>query len=84
MAEGLILPHEARTHGKLLDELCAKLYPSALHLAQALDIRNEILRAPIATDDYVATYAARVRAMPEVSPPTGLRRAPVEGRRAAG
>jgi acyl-CoA oxidase len=75
MAEGLILPHEARAHGKLLDELCAKLYPSALHLAEALDLPNDILRAPVATDDYVATYAARVRPVPDASPPVPMRKA---------
>jgi acyl-CoA oxidase len=86
MAEGLILPHEARTHGRRLDELCAKLYPEALHLVEALDVTNDILRAPIATDDYVAAYAARVRAVPEASPPVPLRRTSVDAQplRAAG
>ncbi|HTV20952.1 MAG TPA: acyl-CoA dehydrogenase [Polyangiaceae bacterium] len=73
VAEGLILPHEVRSHGKLVDGLCARLHPSALHLAEALDIPNDVLRAPIATDDYVATYAARVRPVPDASPAVPVR-----------
>jgi acyl-CoA oxidase len=81
LAEGLLTPDEVRSHGKLLDRLCGRLHPSALHLAQALDIPNDILRAPIATDDYVATYAARVRAVPDASPAVVARPAYPEGER---
>lgn len=81
LAEGLVTPDEVRGHGKLLDTLCGKLHPAALHLAQALDIPNDILRAPIATDDYVATYAARVRPLPDVSPAVVARHGLGDGER---
>jgi acyl-CoA oxidase len=84
LAEGLITREEVRLHGKELDRLCEKLQPRALQLAQALDIPNELLRAPIASDDYIADYAARLCAAPDITPapaPASARRAPDGSRR---
>jgi hypothetical protein len=50
---------EARDHNKRIDALCKSLRPFALDLAAAFDIPNSILRAPIASDDYIAAYDAR-------------------------
>jgi acyl-CoA oxidase len=68
LAEGWLTREEVKLHGKELDRLCAKIQPRALYLAQALDIPNEVLRAPIGSDDYIADYAARLRVLPDVSP----------------
>jgi acyl-CoA oxidase len=84
LAEGLITREEVRLHGKELDRLCSKLQPRALQLAQALDIPNELLRAPIASDDYIADYAARLCAVPDISSaraPASAPRAPDGSRR---
>jgi acyl-CoA oxidase len=85
LAEGLLTPEEVKGHGKALDRLCARLHPSAMHLALAIDISNDILRAPIASDDYVAEYSARVHAVPEASPavPLGQQAPLAAGRRLA-
>jgi acyl-CoA oxidase len=64
LAEGLLRREEVRAHGKAMERLCERLYPSALQLAEALDLPNDILRAPLASADYVAEYAARVVAAP--------------------
>lgn len=71
LAEGLLTRDEVKAHGKTQERLCAQLHPSALHLAQALDIPNELLRAPIASDDYIASYAARVPVIADISPAPG-------------
>jgi acyl-CoA oxidase len=61
LAEGLITNEETRQHSRTVDRSCERLRPVALDLARAFDIPNAILRAPIATEDYIATYDARVR-----------------------
>jgi hypothetical protein len=88
LAEGWLTRDEVRFHGKELDRLCVRLEPRALHLAQALDIPNDLLRAPIASDDYVADYAARLPALADITPditppapPASARRAPDGARR---
>ncbi|HVZ33649.1 MAG TPA: acyl-CoA dehydrogenase [Polyangiaceae bacterium] len=60
LAEGLVRSEEVKAHGKTLDRVCTRLRSSALHLAAALDLPNEILRAPLASGDYAAAYAARL------------------------
>ncbi len=59
LCENLMTREEARDHNKRIDALCKSLRPFALDLAAALDIPNSILRAPIASDDYIAAYDAR-------------------------
>jgi acyl-CoA oxidase len=62
LAEGLVTPAEVREHGKYVDLVCKTLRPFALELAIAIDVPNELLRTPIASDDYVACYDTRARA----------------------
>jgi acyl-CoA oxidase len=62
LAEGLVTPAEVREHGKDVDLVCKTLRPFALELAIAIDVPNELLRTPIASDDYVACYDTRARA----------------------
>jgi acyl-CoA oxidase len=83
LAEGWLTRDEVRLHGKELDRLCVRLEPRALHLARALDIPNELLRAPIASDDYVAHYAARLPAFPDITADITPPAAPASARRAA-
>lgn len=61
LAEGLVSGAEVKKHGRVIDHACKALRPFALQLASALDIPNDVLRAPLATDDYVACYDARAR-----------------------
>lgn len=61
LAEELITSDDVKQHGRSMDRSCRLLRPIALELAEAFDIPNEILRAPIASDDYIAAYDARVR-----------------------
>jgi acyl-CoA oxidase len=58
LAEGLISVTEVKSYHALVGELCRQLRPHALTLAEAFDIPNSVLRAPIASDDYIATYSA--------------------------
>lgn len=69
LAEGLIRREEVKQHGKAIDQVCARLLAPALHLAEALDLPNDILRAPLASADYVAEYAARVGVVPDALTP---------------
>lgn len=61
LAEGLLTYDEVKQYGRMPDRSCRLLRPHALELAQALDVSNDILRAPIASDDYVAAYDARTK-----------------------
>jgi len=61
LAEGLVTREEVQSHATTLDRLCLALRPYALSLAEACDVPNDLLRAPIASDDYVARYDARAR-----------------------
>jgi acyl-CoA oxidase len=56
LAEGLITREEVRGHRALVHALCQRLRPHALGLAEAFDIPNSVLRAPIASDDYMSAY----------------------------
>ncbi len=58
LAEDLITRDEVKTFRQCVDRSCKTLRPSALELATAFDIPNTILRSPIASDDYVASYEA--------------------------
>jgi hypothetical protein len=60
-SEGLIRRVELEAHGTYLDAACRELRPSAMELASAFDVPNSMLRAPLASDDYVASYDLRVR-----------------------
>jgi len=59
LAEGLVTPEEVKGHGRALDQVCERLHASAFYLTEALDLPNDILRAPIASDDFVREYASR-------------------------
>lgn len=61
LAEGLVTREEVQSHASTLDRLCQALRPYALSLAEACDVPNDLLRAPIASDDYVARYDGRAR-----------------------
>ena len=61
LAEGLIHRAELKAHGSYLDAACRELRPFALELASAFDVPNSMLRAPLASDDYVAHYDHSVR-----------------------
>jgi acyl-CoA oxidase len=61
LAEGLMTREEVKHHGKTLDRACQLLRPVALDLAKAFDVPNELLRAPIASGDYIQAYDARAR-----------------------
>jgi len=61
LAEELLTREELKTHGTLLDHVCAALRPFALELASACDVPNALLRAPLASDDYVQHYDRRAR-----------------------
>jgi acyl-CoA oxidase len=54
LAEGLISRAELRAHGSYLDAACRELRPFGLELAKACDVPSSLLRAPLASDDYVA------------------------------
>jgi acyl-CoA oxidase len=56
LAEELISPQELKEHSRRLDALCGRLRPFALDLASACDVPNELLRAPLASEDYVSYY----------------------------
>lgn len=56
LAEGLVTAEEVRGHRVLVHALGQRLRPHALALAEAFDIPNELLRAPIASDDYMMAY----------------------------
>jgi acyl-CoA oxidase len=56
LAEGLVTREEVRGHRALVHALCQRLRRHALALAEAFDIPNSVLRAPIASDDYMAAY----------------------------
>ncbi len=74
LCEGLVTGDEARVHNQRIDASCKSLRPFALELAEGFDIPNSILRAPIASDDYIAAYDARVAPPAHASqPPLGLR-----------
>jgi acyl-CoA oxidase len=62
LAEGLVTPEEVRGHSRSLDRECERIHGAAEYLTEALDIPNDVLRAPIA-GDFVAEYAGRVRRM---------------------
>lgn len=61
LAEELLTREEVESHSAMLDRLCQGLRPYALSLAEACDVPNDLLRAPIASDDYVSRYDARAR-----------------------
>jgi acyl-CoA oxidase len=68
LAEGLVSTDEVKKHGRLVDHWCRSLRPFATELAEAFDIPNSLLRAPLATDDYIAHYDSRARRLaPPVS-----------------
>jgi acyl-CoA oxidase len=56
LAEGLISRQELKEHGARLNALCGRLRPFALELASACDVPNELLRVPLASDNYVDYY----------------------------
>lgn len=62
LAEGCVTASEVKSHGQLVDGLCKSLGEVALELATALDVPNEILRAPLASADYISASEARVKA----------------------
>lgn len=79
LAEELISRGELKGHGVHLDAVCARLRPCALELARACDVPNEMLRAPLASDDYVQFYdqLARHAELPpraETAPPAEITR----------
>lgn len=61
LAEELITRDEVKTHGATLDLICKALRPHALELAAACDVPNTLLRAPLASEDYVACYDQRAQ-----------------------
>ena len=52
----LVSGDEVKSHGRSLDAACLRLRPFAHVLAAACDVPNSLLRAPLASDDYVAHY----------------------------
>jgi acyl-CoA oxidase len=61
LSNDLLTRDEVKRFGALLDGSCEALHPHASELSRALDLPNTLLRAPIASDDYVAAYDARAR-----------------------
>lgn len=61
LAEGLVTGDEVKKHGRLVDHWCSVLRPFAAELAAAFDVPNSLLRAPLASDDYIAHYDAQAR-----------------------
>ncbi|MGW6570469.1 acyl-CoA dehydrogenase [Streptomyces sp. NPDC054975] len=60
LAEELLSKDEVRRIPTLLDELCERLEPYALELAEALRVPYDVIGAPIAGADYVADIARPV------------------------
>ncbi|MFE5792311.1 acyl-CoA dehydrogenase [Streptomyces sp. NPDC056503] len=60
LAGELLSKEEVRRIPTLLDELCERLEPNALELAEALRVPYDVIGAPIAGDDYVADIARPV------------------------
>jgi acyl-CoA oxidase len=56
LAQGLLRRTELEAHRTYLDAACRELRPFSLQLASAWDVPNSMLRAPLASDDYVAHY----------------------------
>jgi acyl-CoA oxidase len=61
LAEELLTRAELKAHRATVDQVCAALRPFALELASACDVPNAIIRAPLASDDYVEHYDRRAR-----------------------
>jgi acyl-CoA oxidase len=61
LAEGLITSNEVKNHRRAIDSVCEKLQSIALDLSRAFDIPNTLLRAPIASEDYIESYSCRAR-----------------------
>ena len=59
LTEGLLDIVEVRSTPDVMDELCRRLSPRLEELVAVLDVPLEVLRAPIATDDYVAAFMPR-------------------------
>ncbi|WP_330305210.1 MULTISPECIES: acyl-CoA dehydrogenase [unclassified Streptomyces] len=57
LAEGLLTVTQVRGLRQLANDICARLAPHALELAEALGVPYDVVGAPIATDDYVQAIA---------------------------
>ena len=57
LAEGLITSNQVKNHRHAIDSVCEMLQPVALDLSRAFDIPNTLLRAPIASEDYIESYS---------------------------
>ena len=61
LAAGALAPEQIRALPRVVDAFCRELLPHAPELSEATGITNELLRIPIAEDDYVAAYDAKAR-----------------------
>lgn len=59
LAEGMMTSDQVKHHGHAIDRCCKSLQPVALALSRAFDLPNSVLRAPIASDDYIQSYSTR-------------------------
>jgi acyl-CoA oxidase len=56
LVENLLGPADVTSLPDLLDSRCDQLFPHLRELVSLLDVPLEILRAPLATDDYMAAF----------------------------
>ncbi|MFE3775542.1 acyl-CoA dehydrogenase [Streptomyces sp. NPDC059122] len=72
LAKGLLSPEEVEGMPATVDRLCELLRPHARHLTDAFRLSPELLRAPIAFEDYEAAFQRQVGAsLPDAAcPPT--------------
>ena len=61
LAEGCLTGRTVKDLGRMRDRLCAETEPHANALAEAFDLDNTLLQAPIAEPDYVRAYSTLPR-----------------------
>ncbi len=56
LAGELLGPAEVESAPDVVDDVCDRLFPHLEELVAVLDVPLEVVRSPIATDDYIAAF----------------------------